>query len=417
MNRKLYVGLVVSLILVCLAGCGIVASEKPKYIGIEKPGFTPDYQELVDTIMDEINVDDYKYSETTYSKTGALSQRWVIDVSDEKESDLNKFSAHPCKNGWVLYNGYRGTTTLIDPLDANNKTENPDKFTDIRPAYLGEEKTGFTMVKPIINVFDSYLFYHIGYNTYIYNTETKDLLYVMANIRITRTKFFVYEDKLYLVNGLDDIREYSVIDLKDGSTATIDNVKPHDSIYNISGNIWIKTRDNNLIKIDTENNTFSNIIMSLDGTESVFEDVLAKLFDAEQYGDYILGCTYTPLEHEYDDRWFHRGAHFNRFVEYNDKYIPKTIQTYFLMNPEHWKIYHLDETVLGQMDARVNVVGSHFIIENDDVLKCIDPFKFEKKEIWWIDRSDVGDDATILWADERGVLVYSFSNQKLYCFE
>ncbi|MEZ4811994.1 MAG: hypothetical protein R2883_00625 [Caldisericia bacterium] len=67
------------------------------------------------------------------------------------------------------------------------------------------------------------------------------------------------------------------------------------------------------------------------------------------------------------------------------------------------------------MDADVKILGAHFIVENDKVLKCIDPFAGE--DIWWINREDVGDDAKILWADERGVLVYSFSNQKLYCFE
>jgi len=94
----------------------------------------------------------------------------------------------------------------------------------------------------------------------------------------------------------------------------------------------------------------------------------------------------------------------------------ENIKFYFLINPEKPDdIVYLKEDILEQNYAIIRVLGSHFIIENETELKCVNPFTGETK--WYISREDVSGSSRILWVDERGVLVQNMINWRLYCFE
>jgi len=187
-----------------------------------------------------------------------------------------------------------------------------------------------------------------------------------------------------------------------------------ENVFCFNDRVWLQD-GTKLVEYIENDNTFGDTINAMSYVSDNNSDKM-DLLGYDYFNDHILGYIYTDEKNK-KDYSFDAYEHYFPLTRYPQMGLyDRSVTTYFLFHPEHPQdVVYLDEDILGSMDARVKVLGAHFIVENNEVLKCIDPFKGE--DIWWIDREDVGQEAKILWADERGVLVYSRSHRKLYCFE
>jgi len=343
--------------------------------------------------------------------SGELASRWSKDwsysyVIDGESSNIS------IGDGWVLPyrddGGYH-INHLID-CETGNITDTVDIHCN--GSYNLADNNFVFSINPLCTtrIFSNLLMVVSG-KTYFYDCETNKILSFDKN---PGNYYRLSHDYIYHSDFLYGF-QYRIHSRKLDNITESSYLGDFRNVFCFGDKVWLQ--DGLILReYDESNRTFeeeidvSNIIKTND-TEEI------ELLGFDYFDNHILGIVHIPEEMT-EENYISPHANNHPFpLTFTSQMFPyMNVKSYFLLNPEHPEdVVYLDEQILGSMDASVKVLGAHFIIENDKVLKCIDPF--EQKDIWWINREDVGEQAKILWADERGVLVYSMTHKKLYCFE
>ena len=403
---------------ICLS-CKIAEDKKSSVDLTECPKHDIAVLESLKNDIDNINLD---YSPTEYQKQGYLVEKWSIESSgiyDDYISAIDK--------GWVFSDWDNVLSNIDDPSKEVvfvTNPENGERFSDSITRYYGlvrlREDLNFLNAnhKYIQAISDEYMVVHLS-QLYLVNRKSGEVESIFENGR----QVINTENNVYCSSGSGltkvNLNNPSEPKLIPGSFA---------NVYVIDNELWLL--DGSLYLIDEENfcvkdSVHFDTIIDLDIPISLENIPASQMYNEGLYENYILG---RIVNHDALVEKYHciKVPNYCYFTQYtypisNIKNVypaPKSIDAikYVLCNPNNPDVYYeIDEDLLGTMDAVIRLKNNHFIVENDKVLKCINPF--EQKDIWWISREDVGEQAKILWADERGVLVYSMTHKKLYCFE
>ncbi len=364
---------------------------------------------------------------------GRLSVRWEREIENVGLYSATN-SPVSISDGWVV------PYITLEPLDVENKLINPetgDIVNDDFDECFGSFDSMFDIVgasyAPIqkfkVNEDTVVL---VTDKAYFIDCNTKKV--VSKNMQ-TPHYFRLSDKNLYYFFGAmnDDKRDVFKRELDDITTQT--TIGEYNNVFVLGNQIWLQD-GLTLKKYDESKDRFTESV-NVSGLISTNEQEYIELLGFDYYEDHILGyvadivSVNSMFDSDYLIGWADetKMSDVLRYIVPNEHSFPMTyipqmspsglsenIKFYFLLNPEKPDdVVYLREDILEQNYAIIRVLGSHFIIENETELKCVDPFTGETK--WYISREDAGANSRILWVDERGVLVQSMTNESLYCFE
>ncbi len=416
---KRLTGYFVSLALVCAMclSCTSGSSNINKSIYLDIPESDMIILNNLKEDISDLNLD---YKPKQFQKEDRLEERWSID-SDVVYMDY----ITAIEPGWVLstYDDIENhkndssydVSYVVNPYDGEKNPNELTKYYGILCSSSGNDCWNSTR-KYIETINKTYCVVQLRL-PYLVNKDTGDVESVFSNAEVydrqiisTQASVYCYSPPwLYRIN-LDNP---SKIYLMPGF---------YDNVYEIECNLWLQF--GTLRLFDEQTNCVKDSVYIEDYIELDIPNNLENIPTVQylrngKYRDFIVGQVVNYDQLVEVTHGFNTPNYWHFLSPLEDYYPPERnidIIKYILFNPNSPDAnYTIDEKNLGTMDAVIRIKNNHFIVENDSVLKCIDPF--EGNDIWWIDREDVGQEAKILWADERGVLVYSYTHQKLYCFE
>ncbi len=423
MNTRLCFVLSLIIVLLVCVSCTSVAGESAG--GIASIEIPESDMELMNELFREIDNIDLNYNPGKYKEAGKLEKRWEIDGCPTYVNAVYGDYIIPRKEGWIFstwddIDNYN--TGESEHLAFITNPENGERYGDDITKFFGlicnsgnkEGCLNFNK-KLIESINDKYYLIHLK-KTYLVDKKTKEIKASFnPGDRITVSP----KNNLYSHNFAVAKKMNLDFPDKNGEMPGF-----YDDIFMIDSNIWLHYGNGALGLLDEDLNLvtkreYPDSMVDLEIPHDLNNIPTIQLFKNGVYEDFILGrvVNYDELQEKYG---------INVLYSYEFEYSLSNmypienkfdIQEFVLINPNTPDVsYRLDNEILGDPNTvSIKLKNRHFIVENDEVLKCIDPF--EGEDIWWVSRDDVGEKAKVIWADERGVLVYSQTNGKLYCFE
>jgi hypothetical protein len=364
---------------------------------------------ILDSLKENISRLNLDFDPGSFIKKGRLSQRWS-KISSSIVSDY----IVSIDEGWIMCtyddvdlenSEITDLSYVIDPMNGKRNSSFLTKYYGL--STINNRK--------YIETFSEHYCVIYLKRPYIINRHTGSVVGAFSrgdvlNVDVMLTKDYAYCYHPPLLERIN-LHESQRVSLMPGF---------YENVYNIDNSIWLYFGIMRLL--DEKTNTIIQDLYCEDyldlGLIEDFKSIPIVQFARNvKYHDYIIGR--VVIYNQLVDVCNGKDVPYSFYLPYLDTFPLENnldVIKYVLFNPnEPESSVTIDTDSLGTMDSIIRIKNNHFIVENDSVLKCIDPF--EGNDIWWIDREDVGQEAKILWADERGVLVYSYTHQKLYCFE
>ncbi|MEZ4811990.1 MAG: hypothetical protein R2883_00605 [Caldisericia bacterium] len=399
MNTRLCFVLSLIIVLLVSVSCTSVAGESAGGIpGIEIPESD---MELMNELFREIDQIDLNFFPGKYAETGKLEKRWEIDGCPTYVNAVYGDHIIPQKEGWIF-----STWDDIDNYNAGESEhlsfitnpENGERYGDDITKYFGLVCSSQSEIdclnfnkKLIESINDKYYLIHLK-RTYLVDKKTKEIKasFSPGDNMIVSPKNYLYSYYFAVARRLN-------LDFPDEN-----GEMPgfYDNIFMIDSNIWLHYGNGALGLLDEDLNLvtkreYTNSMVDLEIPHDLNNILTIQLFKKGVYEDFILGrvVNYDELREKYGINVLY-SCDFERSL--SNMYPIENdfdIQEFVLINPNTPDVsYRLDDEILGDPNtAAIKLTNGHFIVENDDVLKCIDPFKGE--DIWWISRDDVGEKA------------------------